>query len=104
MASTDGNMTNITASKNSYGLYVNRTTYATLTGFHISNNTYGISIDNSTDFYLNSGVTLSNSGTDLYCSKSAYNSSLLSIDSTGRLQTIATPEGIRLHIPMTDRY
>lgn len=82
MASTDGNMTNITASKNSYGLYVNRTTYATLTGFHISNNTYGISIDNSTDFYLNSGVTLSNSGTDLYCSKSAYNSSLLSIQNS----------------------
>jgi parallel beta-helix repeat protein len=72
-------MTNITASKDSYGLYLNRTTYATLTGFHMTNNTFGISIDNSTDFYLDDGVALSNAGTDLYCSRSAYNSTLLSI-------------------------
>ena len=79
LASTDGNMTNITASRNSFGLYINQTTYATVSGFHVTNNTYGISIDNSTDVYLNGGLTLSNSGTDLYCSVSTYNSTLLSI-------------------------
>jgi parallel beta-helix repeat protein len=83
MSSTDGNMTNIEADRNSYGTYINGTTYATLYNFHVTNNIYGISIDNSTDVYLSGGTTISNSGTDLYCSASTYNSTLLSVqDST----------------------
>ncbi len=81
-ASTDGNMTNITASKNSFGAYLNGTTYATLYGFHVSNNTYGISINNSTDVYIKSGVTRSNSASDLFCSANAYNSTLLSMQNS----------------------
>ena len=82
LASTDGNITNITASRNSFGLYINQTTYATVSAFHVTNNTYGISIDNSTDVYLRGGLALSNSGTDLYCSVSSYNSTLLSVQNS----------------------